>query len=107
MLGDQIKKVRTSYKLSQYEFSKMLNISKQSVSNWENNNIVPTVDMLKTIALKFSVSSDYLLELDDRFIVDVTGLPMETVAHIQLNKLPRCKHSCDSQASTMNCRAGY
>lgn len=40
--------------------------------------------MLKTIALKFSVSSDYLLELDDRFIVDVTGLPMETVAHIQL-----------------------
>jgi hypothetical protein len=23
------------------------------------------------------------------------------------NKLPRCKHSCDSQASTMNCRAGY
>lgn len=84
MLGDQIKKVRTSYKLSQYEFSKMLNISKQSVSNWENNNIVPTVDMLKTIALKFSVSSDYLLELDDRFIVDVTGLPMETVAHIQL-----------------------
>ena len=84
MLGDQIKKVRTSYKLSQYEFSKMLNISKQNVSNWENNNIVPTVDMLKTIALKFSVSSDYLLELDDRFIVDVTGLPMETVAHIQL-----------------------
>lgn len=84
MLGDQIKKVRTSYKLSQYEFSKMLNISKQSVSNWENNNIVPTVDMLKTIALKFSVSSDYLLELDDRFIVAVTGLPMETVAHIQL-----------------------
>lgn len=84
MLGDQIKKVRTSYKLSQYEFSKMLNISKQSVSNWENNNIVPTVDMLKTIALKFSVSSDYLLELDDRFIVDVTGLPVETVAHIQL-----------------------
>lgn len=84
MLGDQIKKVRTSYKLSQYEFSKMLNISKQSVSNWENNNIVPTVDVLKTIALKFSVSSDYLLELDDRFIVDVTGLPMETVAHIQL-----------------------
>lgn len=84
MLGDQIKKVRTSYKLSQYEFSKMLNISKQSVSNWENNNIVPTVDMLKTISLKFSVSSDFLLELDDRYIVDVTGLPMETVAHIQL-----------------------
>lgn len=62
----------------------MLNISKQSVSNWENNNIVPTVDMLKTISLKFSVSSDFLLELDDRYIVDVTGLPMETVAHIQL-----------------------
>lgn len=85
MLGDQIKKVRTSYKLSQYEFSKMLNISKQSVSNWENNNIVPTVDMLKTIALKFSIPSDFLLELDDRLIVDVTGLPMETVAHIQLH----------------------
>ena len=38
MFGDQIKKIRKSNKMSQVEFAEILNVSKQSVSNWENNN---------------------------------------------------------------------
>lgn len=91
MLGEQVKRVRTSRHMSQVEFASVLNVSKQSVSNWENNNIVPSVDVVRLIAQKFDVSADYLLELDEKFIINVNDLPFEVVAHLQqiINDLKR------------------
>ena len=63
MLGDRIKTLRTARNLSQVELARKLNVSKQSVSNWENNNILPSVDIVKKLALFFSCSADYLLEM--------------------------------------------
>lgn len=84
MLGDRIKLIRESNKLSQVNFAKTLNVSKQTVSNWENNNVQPSVDILKDIAIKFNVSSDFLLELDDRLSVYISKeMPIEVVAHLQ------------------------
>ena len=56
MLGDRIKTLRTARNLSQVELARKLNVSKQSVSNWENNNILPSVDIVKKLALFFSCS---------------------------------------------------
>ena len=83
MLNTRIKQLRTARNLSQVEMAKRLGVTKQSVSNWENNNIQPSVDMLVMIARLFSVSTDYLLCLDNRQVLDVTGLSVEHVAHIQ------------------------
>ena len=63
MLGAKIKELRTSLGLNQVEFGKKLNVTKQSVCNWENNNIQPSIDMLVKIATVYSVSTDYLLGL--------------------------------------------
>lgn len=84
MLGDRIKALRKARKLSQIELAQKLNISKQSVSNWENNNILPSIEMLKKIAVFFSCSTDYLLEMDhpDSFI-ECANLTLEQKAHIQ------------------------
>lgn len=65
MLGDRIKLIREANKLTQVEFGKILNVTKQTVSNWESNNIQPSIEIVKKIALKFGVSSDYILELED------------------------------------------
>lgn len=46
MFGDQIKALRQAAKLNQVQLAEKLNVSKQSVSNWENNNIMPSIDML-------------------------------------------------------------
>jgi len=46
----------------------------QSVFNWENDTILPSIEILKKIAAYFSVSTDYLLGLDKRRTFDVTGL---------------------------------
>lgn len=86
MLGDRIKLIRKANKLNQVEFGKILNVTKQTVSNWENNNIQPSAEMIKKIAIKFGVSSDYILELEGirpHIIFLNKGLPIDKVAHIQ------------------------
>lgn len=85
MLGDRIKHLRTTRNMSQVELATALHVSKQSVSNWENDNILPSVEIIKQLASYFSCSSDYLLELDDstKAYIDVSDLPQHQVAHLQ------------------------
>ena len=83
MLNEKIKNLRLSYRLNQVELGKALGVTKQCVSNWENDNIQPSIEMLVKLAKFFSVSSDYLLGLDTKDSLDVSGLPSNVVAHIR------------------------
>lgn len=83
MFGDSIKNLRLSYNLNQIQLANELNVSKQTVSNWENNNILPSIEMLIKISQFFSVSTDYLLELDHRHYLEVTDLTETQLAHVQ------------------------
>lgn len=84
MIGEKIRELRLSRKISQVELARALNVTKQSVSNWENNNILPSIEMLKNIALYFSCSTDYLLELDCKtYYIETADLTVEQVTHIQ------------------------
>ncbi len=84
MLGERIRTLRTAHQLTQVQLAHKLGVSKQTVSNWENDNVPPSVDMLRKIAITLSCSSDYLLELDTtRTIMDITSLTVEQTAHIQ------------------------
>lgn len=84
MLSNNLKKLRQARNISQVELAKALFVSKQSISNWENDNIIPSVDMLIKIARYFSVSTDYLLGLDKKDYIDTDGLTTEQIAHIKL-----------------------
>ena len=83
MFSIRIKELRISTGLNQVDFAKKLNVTKQSVSNWENGNIQPSIDMLVKIAKVFSVSADYLLGLDVRSTIDVSNLTEKQKSHIQ------------------------
>ena len=83
MFGDTVKSLRLSHNLSQVQLANALNVSKQTVSNWENNNILPSIEMLIKISRYFSVSADFLLELDNRSYIEITGLSEIHLAHIQ------------------------
>ncbi len=82
MFGDIVKKLRLSHNLNQVQLANELNVSKQTISNWENNNILPSIDMLIKISRFFSVSTDFLLELDTRKYIEITGLSDTQLAHI-------------------------
>ena len=60
--------------MSQVELAKALGVTKQSVSNWENDNILPSIEMLLHLAGYFGVSCDLLLERDDKVLLDVTDI---------------------------------
>lgn len=84
MLGEQIKELRLARNMNQVELAHRLGVSKQSVSNWENNNILPSIDVLKKIALFFSCSTDYLLELNNgELSLDITKLTLEQASQMQ------------------------
>ena len=74
MLGEVIRQLRISHNLNQVQLAEKLSVSKQTISNWENNNILPSIEMLVRISKFFSVSTDFLLELDTRDYIEVTGL---------------------------------
>ena len=77
MFNERIKELRLSLGLSQVEFGKKLNISKQCVSNWENDNIQPSIDMLIKIFKTFSVNSDYLLGISFTEKLDISNLNLK------------------------------
>lgn len=81
-LNENIKKLRIARGLNQVEFAKILCITKQCVSNWENDNVVPSIDMLCKIADFFGVSTDYLLGRSERRVVEVSNLTDEQISHI-------------------------
>ena len=81
-LNENIKKLRIAQGINQVEFAKMLCVTKQCVSNWENDNVVPSIDMLCKIADFFGVSTDYLLGRSERRVVEVSNLTEEQISHI-------------------------
>lgn len=84
MLSENIKKLRTASNMTQVDLAAALGVSKQCVSNWENDYIQPSIETLKAIAVFFKVSTDYLLDLDDSEQINVCGLSDGEIAHLRL-----------------------
>ena len=87
MFAERLKHLRRSRELNQVQLARGLGVRKQSVSNWENDNIMPSVEMLERVANFFEVTTDYLLGrnegLDEGLAVDVTGLNRSVIVHIR------------------------
>lgn len=84
LFGERMKQLRCSHNLSQVDVAHDLHVSKQTVSNWENNNIFPSIEMLVKLADYFAVSTDYLLGRDDKTYLEVSGLTQTQLAHIHM-----------------------
>ena len=82
MLGTRIKELRKEFGLSQVELAAQMEVTKQTISNWENENIQPSIDMLVGLANVFNVTTDYLLGLDDVPRLSIEGLPLSFAAHL-------------------------
>lgn len=61
MLGERIKELRLTHDMSQEDLSEVLDVSRQSISKYENGTAEPSLDKLKLIVDYFEVSYDYLL----------------------------------------------
>ena len=63
-LGNNILKLRKENKLSQEELAEKVNVTRQTISNWELGSTQPTPEQLKLLSKIFNISVDELLDND-------------------------------------------
>jgi transcriptional regulator with XRE-family HTH domain len=73
-IGEQIKKLRTAKKMTQSELAEKINVTKATVSAYENGTRQPSYEVLIKIAELFRVSTDNLLGYSNKYTIDVTSL---------------------------------
>ena len=82
-LNENIRTLRMARGLNQVEFAERLGVTKQCVSNWENDNVLPSIEMLVKMADFFQVSTDYLLGRAPVSPISVDGLTEEQQVHLK------------------------
>ena len=82
-ISENIRQLRIAKGINQVELAKELGVTKQCVSNWENDNILPSIEMLIKIADFFGVSTDFLLGITKEKVIDVEGLKDEEISHLR------------------------
>ena len=60
-ISEKIIKLRKSNNLSQEEFGNKINVSRQAISKWENDEAKPDTEKIREIVKKFNISYEYLL----------------------------------------------
>ena len=71
-LGQKITKIRKEKKLSQIDIANFVGVSRDAISKYERNDIIPSVENAKKIAKALNISLDYLVSEDENLeVVDV------------------------------------
>lgn len=67
-IGDKLKNARLNKKLTQEEVAEKLFVSRQSISNWENNKTYPDIGNVIALSDLYQISLDELLKGSDNFM---------------------------------------
>ncbi|WP_311482680.1 helix-turn-helix domain-containing protein [uncultured Anaerococcus sp.] len=67
-IGDKLKNARMGKKLTQEEVAEKLFVSRQSISNWENNKTYPDIGNVIALSDLYQISLDELLKGSDNFM---------------------------------------
>ena len=66
-IGENIYKYRTANNMSQTDLANALEVSRQSVSKWENNSAVPDLERIINMSKLFDVTLDELVYGEQAF----------------------------------------
>ncbi len=67
-VGNQILHIRKEQQLTQEEFGRLFHVTRQTVSNWENEKSYPDLQTLIAISSQFEISLDTLLKEDSKMV---------------------------------------
>ena len=65
-IGDKLKNARLDQGLTQENLAERLNVSRQTISNWENNRSFPDIISILHLSDIYSISLDELLKGDQK-----------------------------------------
>lgn len=66
--GEKVKEKRNDLQLTQTELGEKINVSRQTISSWENGKSYPDIPTLVTLSDFYDLSLDYLLKEDDSYM---------------------------------------
>ena len=67
-IGNQILAIRKEQQLTQEQFRSLFHVTRQTVSNWENEKSYPDLQMLIDISNQFEISLDTLIKEDSKMV---------------------------------------
>lgn len=90
-LGKRIISLRKEHHMTQEDFAEVCNVTRQTVSNWENGKNYPDLETLVFISDHFDISLDILLKGDRNMVSKITQVQkrdkFNTIAVIVLTAL--------------------
>ena len=81
--GNILRKLRLQERLTQQQLAQKLGVTKSVVSYYELQARYPSPEILVKLASIFHVTTDYLLGLEARELIDLSGLDDEDIATVK------------------------
>lgn len=78
-LGSRIKKLRIKNNFTQEQVAQRLGLTKSIISAYENGVRMPSYEALITLSRIFHVSTDYLLGVENKNAIDLSGLSQDEI----------------------------
>lgn len=79
----KLKELRTKAGMTQMQLGAQIGVTKSVISYYELQERIPSPEILVKLAAIFHVSTDYLLGIEKKSVIDVSGLKEEDVAILQ------------------------
>lgn len=83
MIGERIKEQLDIRGWTYTELAARMNVSRQTASNWANDNVMPSVDIVIRLSRLFRVTTDYLLGVDNRILIEIGNIDEADAAFIR------------------------
>ena len=77
--GNVLKTLRSKENMTQAQLAQKLGLTKSVISAYETGLRMPSYDVLIHIAKIYNVSTDYLLGLDHKHEIDLSGLSQDEI----------------------------
>ena len=77
--GSVLKTLRLKRNMTQAQLAQKLGLTKSVISAYETGLRLPSYDVLSHIAQIYNVSTDYLLGLENKQSIDLSGLSQEEI----------------------------
>ena len=86
-IGERLKNARSEHGLTQEQVAEELGVSRQSISNWENNRSYPDIVSVIKLSDLYSISLDELLKEDKKMIEHLDDATNEVKSRKWFSKL--------------------
>ena len=90
--GNALKTLRLREDMTQAQLAQKLSLTKSVISAYETGLRLPSYDVLIPIAKIFNVTTDYLLGLERKYELDLSGLTQAEIDAL-LNLIKAMKHN--------------